>query len=105
MIAGRGEAEFGVQAFEAAEFAAVEVGIVVVAAGFENDHFVSSGGKDGSGYTAAGAGADDAYIAGESRLLLRRGDMEFARRVGALDSDRAGVAHVFPDGIGGGVRV
>src|SRR5579862_7638090 len=44
VIAGGSEAAFGVKALEALQLGAVKVGIVVVAAGFENNHFFAGGG-------------------------------------------------------------
>ena len=60
---------FGIQALISAEFRAVEIGVVVIAAGLENENVFSSAGQHGSGSASSGAGTDHANFAGEIQYL------------------------------------
>ena len=76
-----------VHAREALELAAVEVGVVVVAARLEHDHVEARRGQHGRRRAAAGARADDADVAVELGVALTSSGVErLGRRVGRAPS-------------------
>lgn len=79
MIGSRGEAAFRIKALKTAKLGAVEVGVVKIAAGFEDNDILPRCREHRGGRTSTGARADDANIAGQSRVALRDGDSKRAR--------------------------
>src|SRR5882724_7794345 len=97
VIFGGGETRFAVQPLKTAELRAVEIFVIVITAGLENDHILSCCGENRGRRAAAGSGTHDANVAGQIHLAIRHDYLERTGRRSLWRAKRAGIVEVFPD--------
>src|SRR5579859_1368400 len=68
LVRGRGKSAFQIKPLKAPKLCAVEIRIVVVAPGLQYDHVLSSFSQHRCRNAPAGAGTDDANVAGQIRI-------------------------------------
>ncbi len=99
LIGGRHAAAGRVQPPVALELAAVEVLVVVVAAGLEDDDVQPGGRQHGRGGAAARARADHAHVAVEHGVAVDGKRLQSACAAARQPAQRPAVAHGLPGGI------
>src|SRR5882724_7927258 len=97
VIFGGGETRFAVQPLKTTKLRAVEIVVIVITAGLENDHVFPCYGENGGGSAAAGSGTYDANFTGQIHLAIRHDYLERTERRSLWSAERARIVQIFPD--------
>ncbi len=105
MIGSRGGTALSYKDVVPGEFRAIEVGVIVISACFENDHIFPGADENGGGSSPTGTRADNANVAREFGVLLIPEYVQGPARVGCEQVRWTGIADFVPHRCASAVQV